>query len=344
MNNATLGISAVLLAGILNGSFPAPSKGVREWKWEHLWLIYSLCAMAILPVALASVFGLRAVIQILGANPLIALKIAAFGALWGLGSVLFGVSLVRLGMAITNALISGLVVFFGSIGPVLFGVIHIDRERLLWLVGGLSLLVVSLTLCAAASIARDAGRSEEPSAPVSSRARGRAISGVLIAVIAGLLSSMLNFGFVVGYRLTEAAAAKGFPAAAASVVVWIPVLLGGIVFNMGYPAYLISRSRSWDVYVNAPRRFICFLRAFLMGLLWFGGVQFYGFGASAMGSDGAVYGWALIVAVSILTSNTWGAATGEWRGTGARSKTLMWLATAMLICSFALLVVQQTRG
>jgi hypothetical protein len=60
-----------------------------------------------------------------------------------------------------------------------------------------------------------------------------------------------------------------------------------------------------------------------------------------MGHDGAVCGWALIVSVSILTSNTWGALTGEWDGSGTKPRLLMWLATALLICSFTFLALQQ---
>jgi L-rhamnose-H+ transport protein len=340
MNSPTTGIAVVMLAGVSNGSFPAPSKGITEWKWEHVWIVYSFCAMGLLPISLAAVSGFGVVTGLLSANPMVAFKVGIYGALWGLGSVLFGISLVRLGMAITNALISGIVVFFGSLGPVLIGAIHMDPRRLIWLAGGLTLLILSLVVCASASIARDRNRAQD--ARTSSAGwKVRSIIGVLIAVASGLLSSMLNFGFVAGASLAEGALAKGFPPVLASVVIWVPALFGGLLLNMGYPAYLISRNRSWGILFRAPIRLGYWLRASMMGVLWFGAIQLYGFGASVMGRDGAVYGWALIVAVSILTSNAWGALTGEWRECGAKPKLLMWLATALLICSFAILVAQQ---
>lgn len=343
INNPTIGVAAVMLAGVSNGSFPAPSKGLTEWKWEHVWIVYSFFAMGLLPIGLASVSGFGIVAGLLRENSLVAMKVATCGALWGLGSVLFGISLVRLGMAITNALISGVVVFFGSVGPVLVGAIDTDPRRLVWLAGGLSLLGLSLVLCAAASITRDRNRAQNtPTAAAGWKSRS--VVGVLIAVASGLLSAMLNFGFVAGASLAEGAVAKGFPPVLASVAIWVPALFGGLLLNMGYPAYLISRNHSWSVLFGAPIRLGYWLRASMMGLLWFCGIQLYGFGASAMGRDGAVYGWALIVAVSILTSNAWGALTGEWRGCGTRPKLLMWLATALLICSFAFLVTQQMRS
>jgi L-rhamnose-H+ transport protein len=78
-----------------------------------------------------------------------------------------------------------------------------------------------------------------------------------------------------------------------------------------------------------------------MGVLWFGAILLYGYGASIMGSAGAVYGWALVTSVSILTSNAWGAITGEWRGAGLKAKTLMLISTVLLVISFVILAVKR---
>jgi len=63
-----------------------------------------------------------------------------------------------------------------------------------------------------------------------------------------------------------------------------------------------------------------------------------------MGREGAVYGWALIVAMSIFTSNTWGVVMGEWKGSGRKPKMLMWFSTAVLVSSFVILSTQRQAG
>jgi L-rhamnose-H+ transport protein len=332
------GVLAVILAGFSNGSFPAPSKGITAWKWEHIWLVYSFCAMAVLPVGLALLFSHGTIARQLATDPELALKVAAFGALWGIGSLLFGVSLVRLGMAITNALVNGIVAFLGSLGPILIGSVHVDRGSLLWLIGGLTLLALSLALCTAASITRDRAQGILLS---SSGSRSQSIGAVFIAVMAGVMSAMINIGFVYGAPLANSARAAGCPALLASVTIWIPVLLGGLIFNMGYPAYLISRRSSWPTFFRGRKNTVLWVRCSFMGVLWFGAILLYGIGASIIGNEGAVYGWALIVAVSILTSSTWGAVTGEWKDSGAKPKVLMWLSTALLISSLILLAGHQ---
>ncbi len=342
LENSTKGILVVVVAGFSNGSFPAPSKGITAWKWEHIWLIYSFCAMAFLPLGLALVAGHEVIPELLANDLGLALKIAGFGALWGLGSLLFGISLARLGMAITNAMVNGIVVFLGSLSPILLGAVHVGPKRFMWLIGGLSLLALSLVLCAAASVSRDrVQRVSSASSGSTRQSAGKSVGAVLLAVAAGVLSSMLQVGFVVGAPLAEKAKVAGFPAALATVSIWVPVLLGGLVFNMGYPAYLISKGRSWSTLVSARGSAFFWVRCFSMGVFWFAAIQLYGLGASMMGHAGPVYGWAIIIAVSILTSNTWGALTGEWKGSDSRPKLLMWLSTALLIGSLVVLTLHQ---
>jgi len=329
------GLIAVALSGVSAGAFPMPGKRIASWRWEHIWAVYSLVAMGLLPIALMVVFAPGTISRLIGSNRELSLQVGAFGMLFGVGSVLFGVSLARLGMAITNALVSGIIVFLGSLGPLLTRSVHIDSKHLLRLVLGLSILVASLVLCAGASISRD--RIRRITAP---HPQSRFMVAICTAVLAGIFSSMLNIGFAFGGPLAENALLNGCPRALATVVIWIPALLGGLILNVGYPLYLIGRRNSWRLLVSGPTIVTSWLLASLMGILWFGNILLYGYGALVMGTNGSVYGWALSSAASILTSNVLGALAGEWDGAGIKAKTMMLLATVLLICSFAFLSMQ----
>ena len=56
------GIAWVLAGGVMNGSFVLPMKKMTGWRWENIWLPYSVVAMVIIPwsFALATVPGLAA--------------------------------------------------------------------------------------------------------------------------------------------------------------------------------------------------------------------------------------------------------------------------------------------
>ena len=340
LGNPAKGILAVFGGGLSNGSFAAPSKGIIAWRWEHIWFMYSSWALGLLPVGLALFFSNGTIPRALAANPALAVKIGAFGAMWGIGSLLFGVCLPRLGLAITNALVNGVLVFVGSLGPVLVGSIHIASGNLWGLAGGLTLLALSLYLCVAASVTRDRARGDSLAIPAS---RSQSLGAVFLAIAAGVTSAMLNIGFVYGVPLAQSAKAIGCPVFLTSVTIWVPILLGGLISNVGYPAYLIWRKASWSTFFRDKNDTVLWIRSCFMGVLWFGAILLYGIGVSLVGNQGAVYGWALFFVVSILASNSWGFATGEWKGSGAKPKLLMWVSTALLISSLALLASEQLK-
>jgi L-rhamnose-H+ transport protein len=338
LGNYGSGLVAIAVGGVSNGSFPVPSKRITTWEWEHIWLVYSLFAMAVLPVGLALLFAPEIISQTLPRDLVLAVKVGLCGLIWGAGSVLFGLSIKRLGLAIANAMVSGVVVFMGSVGPILIGAVHIDIRHFLWLVLGLALLVLSLILCAWASISRD--RSQQPPSTKSGPATNSGVA-VFLAILSGILSSVLNIGFASGARLIQHARVDGSPHVLTSLAVWIPGLLGGLVFNMGYPAYRIVRGGMLSSFVSGRQSLSCWSRSSFMGVLWFGNILLYGYGAELMGSAGPVYGWALNSAVAIVTSNIWGAVTGEWKGAKLKPKTLMLISILLLISSFIVLVVKR---
>lgn len=314
-------------------------KRIKTWRWEHTWLVYSLVAYGILPLGLVMVLAHRIVIEILGNGGTMALGVAFFGTLWGLGAVLFGLSLVRLGIAVGNALISSMIVLLGSVGPLLVGAAEMSRRALVLFVLGLTPMIAGIVLCAAASISRDQAR-----AATSEKLPGRGHSAVtiLIAVAAGVLCSMLNVGFAFGGALAEQAKTQGYSTQLSTLAIWTPALAGGLVVNVIYTGWLVQRSGTWKWFYSTADAGSSWLRCLIMAALWFGAILLYGYGASKMGQAGTVYGWAMTVGTSILVSNIWGAITGEWRGVGRKPKVLMAVATVFLIGSFVLLAIQRT--
>src|SRR5687768_10059507 len=124
---------------------------MTRWKWEHIWLVYAISAFFLAPVSLALIFTPGIVAGLLGPSAPLAGKVSVFGLLFGLGSLLFGLSWKRLGLAVANSLVTGVIVLVGSVGPVLAGAATLDRKGWLQLASGIAPLAASLTLCALAS-------------------------------------------------------------------------------------------------------------------------------------------------------------------------------------------------
>src|SRR5215831_8723690 len=119
INRSWFGISIILLSGVFNGSFPLPMKYSRQWKWENTWLIFCLVSLVILPWSLAT--GLTPeILRVYREVPGRALCYPlAFGFLWGIAQVTFGIGIEAVGMALTFAVVMGLACLFGSLIPLL---------------------------------------------------------------------------------------------------------------------------------------------------------------------------------------------------------------------------------
>jgi L-rhamnose-H+ transport protein len=144
---------------------------------------------------------------------------------------------------------------------------------------------------------------------------------------------MVNFSFAFGGELQQRALAAGASRDAASNAVWCLCLTAGLVANAGYSALLLGRNRSWALFAGAPAAY--WMWACLMGVLCFGSFIVYGAGANALGPLGAVVGWPLFMSMSLVTSNTLGWLSGEWKGAPAR-------ATGYAVASVAVLILAIT--
>jgi L-rhamnose-H+ transport protein len=315
--NFWVGIALTIVAAIMNGNFAVPLKRTRQWSWENSWALYSLVAFLVIPWGLAGftnphlleTFNSLSSSQIL--TPLL------FGMGWGISQVLLGVSVARVGMALTFAIVIGLSASLGTLIPLLTlnPRLFLTGKGVLVLIG-IAIMVGGIYLCA------KAGKERERMQAVStthSPNEGSANSGygtaLAITIIAGVLTPMLNYALAFGKPVLQRAVDLGSSPANATYAVWVIALLGGLPVNLLYCAYLLNRNRTWSAF---GARTYDGLRAMLMGVLWMGSIAVYGVGTTYLGYSGAAIGWGLFSIFVILAANVSGLITGEWRGVGSR--------------------------
>ncbi len=305
------GIALVLLGGLFNGSFVAPMKRLHAWKWENSWFVYSVSGLLIIPwvVAPAVVPDLGEIFRAASAATISRVLLFGFG--WGVGSVLFGLGVSRMGLAVGYGIILGLIAPIGTFLPLV--VLHPER---LWTRQGLALIIGTvivlggIVLCAIAGGIRErAGGAVGASGP-----RTGYTAGLVICILAGLFSPMLNFSFVFGEELQQRALAAGASRIWASNAIWPLCLTAGFIANAGYAAFLLIRNGTWRLFSPAKTSAGHWFGGSLMGLLCFASFMTYGSGATTLGSLGGIVGWPLFMSMSLITSNVLGAATGEWAG------------------------------
>lgn len=326
------GIALAVLAGLLNGSFAAPTKYTVRWRWENVWALWAFTAFLVVPwiIALATVPHLFAVYSAGGGRTLAMLIV--FGAGYGIAAACFGLGVDAIGIALNFAIALGISTAVGSLVPLLT---QHRREAFtakgLLIIAGIAVTLLGIVICAVA------GRAQEREAAPKAGAQKRPsfARGLVFAIIAGIGSPFLNFGLAYGDPLLAAAAAQGAGPAVRSNVIWPPVLAATLVPYLFYCASLWRKNRTLHLFAE-PGTGSYWILGTLMGVLWMGSLALYGAASAAMGNIGPVLGWPLFMSAIIVTSSVWGFATGEWRGARRSTVTIMLAGMGVLIAGFVI--------
>jgi len=166
--------------------------------------------------------------------------------------------------------------------------------------------------------------------------------GLVICILAGIFSPMLNFSFVFGQDLQTRALAFGASLSMASNAIWCLTLTSGFFANAGYCVYLLQKNRTWHVFSQVSSPAAYWAGGSLMGLICFGSFMAYGMGATALGVLGGIVGWPLFMSMSLITSNVLGAMTGEWAGASRKAYALSVAGLALLI--LAIVIISRGNG
>ena len=208
----------ILLAALMNATYTLPMKLNRQWAWEHSWFAFTFLGVAVVPtlIAVATVPGLWAIYPQIPAATL--MKMAVFGATWGVSLVLFGLSISIVGVAITFAVCLGTSAASGALIPLLIQ--HPDRLQTregALILGGIFGILSGVGLCGLAGYRRDRAIVTKRNSTSLPFARG-----LLYAIVSGVTGSMLNLGLAFGGPIQERAREQGASAAMMSNAVWLP--------------------------------------------------------------------------------------------------------------------------
>lgn len=326
------GIGLTMIAGVMSGNCMLPMKFARRWRWENVWLVFSLVSLLVLPWALAwmQVNRLTEVYRAVPLNVMYAPLL--FGAGWGVAQILFGISIVRLGMGVGYALIVGLGAVLGTLVPLFVGQRRfVSSTALVEILAGVIVMALGIVLTAWGGQLREHGNGA--TSVELSRRRGYG-AAVMLAVLCGLLAPMLNYAFAYGQGLAQAAVKLGNTPANAAYAVWPIALLGGLVPNVAYSLHLLRKHRSWGAFkTHSPDG----LWAAIMAILWMGAFALYGVSSVYLGALGTSIGWGLFQIFMIMTATISGLLTAEWTRASRSAMTFLGSGIAALIGATVLL-------
>ncbi len=333
--NVVIALVFILVAGMINGAFALPTKLVEDWRFENIWLQYSIWAFILLPWIAIFILAPQ-VLQIYAATPWhIILVMMIGGFLFGAGQVGFAFAISMIGIGLSFVICLGLGMGLGFLLPLVFQ----HSNQILTPFGIITLLgtlfaIAGLIVSTYAGNLRD--RLQQSKLGTELRSKRFYMCGVILAITAGLFSAGQNFSFSLTVGMQQIAQNMGASKLGASMIMWPGFLIFTFIPYAGYMLYLHKKNHSFKNYKSAASGKY-FLFALMMGAFWFGSLIFYSRASSLIGKLGPIVGWPLFMVLIILTSNFVGWRYKEWTGITQKIKYVLWLGLALLLLSVVIL-------
>lgn len=339
--DSLLSIILIAIGSICAASFYVPIKKVKGWSWESYWIVQGVASWILAPWIFA-LFTVPELGTILKSSPNTEIfNTILFGALWGVGGLTFGLSMRFLGVAMGQSIALGFCAAFGTlIPPAISGQNLFSTTEGIMMVAGVSLCIVGIAIVGFAGALKSKNMTEEErKAAIKEFALKK---GLLIAILAGIMSACMNFGIngIPGFMdagnvIQKIAADNGTNPLFVTNPVYIFVMFGGFLTNLVYCVYLNIKNKTYRDYTSLTLGGFTnnILFSFLGGTLWFLQFFFFGMGQSYLSGGMVAFAWSILMAMNIIFSNVWGIFLNEWKGAGAKTITVLLIGLLVLILS-----------
>ena len=332
-----IGIILVAFGGVLEGLFSIPVTKVKTWEFENIWGVGSLFALLLLPWPLVFL-NVGDLGKLYSEIPdAVFFAVVFSGIAWGVGGIYWGKAIATMGMALGISILMGLINVFGSIVPLAaFEPSKLTTNGGYLLILALMVMIIGVVIISRAGQKKELAMRTDTETPSKSSFRTTFKAGIIFCLISGILSAGVNFAFIFGVPITEAAAKMQVPEYATSFALWSLVFTANFSINVVYGFYMMFKNGTLK---NLRKGRISneWLGALFMGLAWPGGIIIYGIGANAMGPYGAYAGFPMMILASILAGNLAGAVGGEWKNSGILPRRIMLGGVSVLFVAFMLL-------
>jgi len=327
------GIGWHLIGAASAASFYAPIGKVKRWSWETTWAVAGLFSWILLPIGV-SLFLLPDFQGFYASmGPHLLLKVALFGAMWGVGNVSYGLTMRHLGMSLGIGVAIGVTLVVGTlIPPLLHGqaaVLFTTRS------GQLTMAGVLVALIGVATVSY-AGHQKE--IELSGEVREFNVKlGLLLAVLCGILSSGMSFAIDAARPMEAAALHLGVNPLYAALPSYVIIMGGGAVVNLSYCFIRLAALKRLSIRADLAQPRATLLRNGLLaasgGIMWYLQFFFYAWGAANVPQRLFYVNWMLHMSMYVLCGGLVGLALGEWAGVASRPVRLLWAGILVIIAA-----------
>ena len=333
--NTLIGLIIIAIGSFGQSSSYVPINKVKEWSWESFWLTQGIFAWLVFPI-LGALLGIPeggSLFKLWSSGG--ALSSIIYGILWGVGGLTFGLSMRYLGIALGQSIALGTCAAFGTLFPAILSGQNLFSGTGLMLLIGVCITLAGIAIIGyAGSLRSENMTEEEKKVAVKDFALTK---GLLVALLAGVMSACFALGLEAGSPIKEAAISAGVKPLYAGLPVIFLVTLGGFFTNAGYCIQQNIKNKTGKEYFSVKSNVLInnLLFCALAGVLWYS--QFFGL---EMGKSFLVdspillaFSWSILMSLNVTFSNVWGIILKEWRGVNSSTITVLIIGLLVLISS-----------
>lgn len=335
-SNPIVGTGLHALGGVSAATCYLPFQGTKNWSWGTFWLVQAAFAWIIMPIVLGAltVPGYFSILVHAPSGPFWGAFL--LGGLYGFGGMSFGLAIRHVGYSLTYTISIGISAVVGTILPLMiFGGLtqYFSRPGGGIVLAGMVLSMLGVLVCGWAGFRKERDLTVAQGGAV----QFHMAKGLMLTIIAGVLSGVFNVSLEVGQPIADMAAQNGavdFQGNAKQIVstagcfvvnaIWFLVVglkngtLKEFTGRSGLSAGLRARNALWSA---------------LAGILWSMQFFFYGLGHVQMGSFQFV-SWVLHMSMLIFFSYGVGVIMKEWTSVRRSTYGMLVVALALLVISF----------
>ena len=344
--NPLLGVGLHAVGGFFAATCYTPQKRVRAWSWQTYWLAQASFCWFLLPI-LGAALTIPELGAVLAEAPREAMRNSfLLGAAYGIGGTAFGLAIRHIGFSLTYAIAVGLSSVLGTLVPPLvkgtFGDI-LAKSGSGWVVAGVVVGTVGIAACGWAGRLKELDLRDRQGGP----AAFNLTKGLILSILAGLLSAVYGFALDAGEPIAKVAARHGAGVFEGNIT-YIFSNTGAFLTTAAYCVYLALKQWTFGEFVGrppvtaeagAPTRpplILNYVLSTVTGLFWYGQFFFYNLGHVRMGTF-KFSSWAIHMIMLVLLSGLVGVAFREWRG--CRRRTHLAITAALLVLVVAVLLL-----
>lgn len=333
MTSIVAGIGWHIVGASMAASFYAPIERVKKWSWETTWALAGIFSWVLLPIGVSLILlpNFHAFYAAMGTSLL--LKVALFGAMWGVGNVSYGLTMRYLGMSLGIGVAIGVTLVVGTLVPPLM---HGQAAMLFTTRSGLITMTGVLVAVIGVGVVSWAGHQKELQLKGHQQEFNVSL-GLTLAVLCGIFSSGMSFAIDAAQPMQAAALALHINPLYAALPSYVVIMGGGAAINFAYCfirlAVLPQLSLRNDLRLPGPTLARNALLASTGGIMWYLQFFFYAWGAANIPTHLSYVNWMLHMSIYVLCGSLVGLALGEWAEVNNRSIRLLWAGVLVIIAA-----------